>query len=309
MGSPAAKKIVLTIPTYNREKYLRMLLESVPRDIPCYVSDNDGCLKASSLRELSGVSVSSLDSLIPVYENWIRAASLVEEDAYFAITSDDDMYVPGGFDIIRGVIENNPDFDIYIFGHHYIDEFNVRSRGYAPQKMEFLEAPEGFNRFLGGVLARTPSVFFRKKFFEKIGGFDKDFYLTAGDSELIQRALLLGRSVFVPHFVSSYRVWSESSTKKSQATDEWMREIRLWVVKTTTLAEKEFAKAGLRFNASRFGGEVIAANLISGLRNLYERKMYKEAKVFLADNPVPVDIGWRTRLHLYRILLKISIKS
>lgn len=54
---------------------------------------------------------------------------------------------------------------------------------------------------------RMPSVFFKKSFLDKIGYFDeKNFNLTAADSELIQRSLLLGKVAFIPKIVSSYRV-------------------------------------------------------------------------------------------------------
>lgn len=49
MDASSSPTIALMIPTYNRKKFLCMLLDSVPRDVPCYVSYNDGCLKGSSL--------------------------------------------------------------------------------------------------------------------------------------------------------------------------------------------------------------------------------------------------------------------
>lgn len=310
MDSSSSPSIALAIPTYNREYFLQMLLDSVPRDLPCHVSDNAGCLRQSPLQQVEGVRIYSLDSLIPAYSNWIRAASLVQED-YFAITSDDDMYAPGGIDTVRRYIAAHPGFDIYVFGHDVIDEFNNRRAGYVPGRLELLEAPHGFRNFVHGVDARTPSVFFRRAFFEQVGGFDTAFQLTAGDSELIQRILLLGRSVYVPEVVSYYRVWRGSSTQMSQATDEWMREVRVWVEKIAALLQSAPARAALDGEALPFGDEIVARNLWSGLRGMLRRGEYRAARDFLARQGIPPRARWamRLRLALCRAWLNLRVRA
>lgn len=79
------------------------------------------------------------------------------------------------------------------------------------------------------IQARMPAIFFKKDFLDRIGYFDTDnFKITAADSELIQRALILGKSLYIPEVIANYRMWGGNLTNKTIASDQWLIEVARW---------------------------------------------------------------------------------
>ena len=161
-------------------------------------------------------------------------------------------------------------------------------------------AGDGFLPFETGVSARMPGVLFRTDFLRRIGGFDERFELTASDSEMIQRAALLGSTAFVPAVIGMYRVWTGSLTHARQATDLWMTEVGLWTDKIGALLQGGHQPTSRHVDVRRYKAEILALNLLAGLNNLRAKGAAAEARAFLARHPVPAGARLKTRLRLLR---------
>lgn len=296
------KKIAIAIPTYNRNDLLVRLIKSIPDDISVFVSDNGSYVTPEIETQFNNLEVHKHSKVISIFENWNSALAAVDNCDYMAIPSDDDLYISDQFETIQAVIDNN-DADVFVFGNHFIDERDKIVGHYCPEKFEVFEAPYGLSKFLYGVDVRMPSVFFKKTFLDRIGYFDAEsFTLTAADSELVQRALLLGKAVFVPEIVSSYRVWSGSLTDQRIATEHWMREIDIWTDKITKLAE-EVPGAKDAYNWQQYSDEIFARNLLAGLSNLRKNKKHKALWQHLKSNRFPKRALLKTKLRIYRLIV------
>lgn len=264
-----ASSVAVSIPTYSRADLVTQLIDSIPRSVPVYVSDNNGSMRPLVRAFASNVHISHADDLLPIFANWNRALSLIKGDStHVLIPSDDDLYLPEAFEVIDEALAVHPDADIYIFGCDFADETGRTWPGYCPQQLQICAAGEGFLEFAGGVEARMPGVLFRRAFLARIGQFDERFTLTAADSELIQRALLLGSSVFVPRVIGNYRVWSGSLTHARQATDHWMREVDLWVDKIAELLTATGHPCCRLINIGKYKDDIYIANLRAGVSAL-----------------------------------------
>lgn len=305
-GHPGPSIIAVAIPTYKRKELLARLIGSVPRRWQVFVSDNDSSLAPLESKFGEHVVVSHAPALIGMFANWNRALSLVDSRCtHVFVPSDDDLFLPEAEDTVDQALRHYPDADVFVFGCDFFDEQDRRWGGYAPSTFESLAPGEGFLRFVAGVEARMPGVLFRREFLTRIGAFDERLELTAADSELVQRALLLGRSVFIPKVIGLYRVWSGSLTHARQATDQWMEEVALWTDKIVTLLQKGHQPASRRIDVRRYRDEIIARNLLAGLENLLRKGEPEQARDFLRRHPTPMRASLRTRLQLLRRRLRI----
>lgn len=295
-------KIAVAIPTYRRPELLLKLTRSLPAHVPISVSDNGGSLFGLEVPFGSNVSIHHADQLLPIFVNWNRAVSLVPGDAtHILIPSDDDLYLPTAFKTINQAIEKYPSADIIVFGCDFVDEHGNIRPGWMPEKEELCAPGDGFLKFESGVNARMPGVLFRADFFHRIGGFDERFELTASDSEMIQRAALLGITAFVPTVIGQYRVWSGSLTHARQATDQWLSEVELWTNKIAELLRAGHKPPSRQVNIERFRDEIYARNLLAGLNNLYQKGDAENARLFLMQHKVPRHTKLMTRLRLLRM--------
>jgi hypothetical protein len=308
---PAADKlphrIAVAIPTYKREELLRRLVSSIPIDWDIYVSDNDASLKPL-LTPLPGV-VSHSAVLIPMFANWNRALSLVDPSAsHVFIPSDDDLFLSNAGDAVEQALARHPDTDMFVFGCDFFDEHDQIWPGYRVAALQAYEPGDGFSVFSRGVDARMPGILFRKSFLDQIGAFDERFELTASDSDLIQRALLLGRSVFVPETIGLYRVWAGSLTHVRIASDQWMHEIDLWTAKIAAVIKAGHQPSGPVINVNQYRDEILARNLLAALGNLLNKGEVDQACDFLRRHPVPRHATLATRLRLLRQRLRIWMR-
>ena len=294
-------KIAVAIPTYRRPDLLLQLTRSIPSDIPISVSDNDGSLNQLTSSFGDNVKVHHASSLLPIFANWNRAVSFVPSDAtHVLIPSDDDLYLPDALETVREFLGKYPDADMFLFGCDFVDEQGNISLGWHPKQEEICSNGDGFLHFEFGVSARMPSVLFRTSFFLRIGGFDERFQLTASDSELIQRAALLGTTVFVPKVIGLYRVWSGSLTHARQATDLWMHEVTLWTGKIADLLRNGHQPRKRIVDIDRYRDEIFALNLLAGLGNLILKGEFQTGREFLSRYGVPRCATFFTRLRLLR---------
>lgn len=295
-------KISIAIPTYSRPKLLLDLIMSVPSYVPISISDNDSSLSGMTASLGKNVKINHADRLLPVFANWNRAVSFIPSDTtHVMIPSDDDLYLPNAFESINKAIDKYPSADMIVFGCDIIDENGSKRASWVPDKEELCQPGDGFLKFETVVHARMPSVLFRTEFYQRIGGFNERFELTASDSELIQRATLLGKTAFVPSVISQYRVWNGSLTYARQATEQWLNEVELWTNLIAQLLRSGHQPPSRRVDIERYRNEIYARNLLAGLNNLHKKGEHKNARNFLARHPIPKHISLPTRLRLMRM--------
>lgn len=302
--------LTIAIPTYNREALLTKLVDSIPKNIHISISDNGAFLSDNFNQEHQNAYIVKHKIFLDIFYNWNEAIKNIDKTQYLAIPSDDDMYNMELFEFITKTIISLDDIDIFIFGNNFIDENDNIIGSYCPKELKICDYPTGLNEFLYDVSVRMPSVFFKKSFLDKIGYFDeKNFTLTAADSELIQRSLLLGKVAFIPKIISSYRVWSGSLTDQKIATNHWMNEIDIWTNKIIKLANSELADTQNTFDWKKYKDEIYARNLLAGLNNLYKNKNYKKiAEHFLACR-YPKNAMIKTKIRIFKTLILSKIKA
>jgi len=294
------KKITIAIPTYNRPELLNKLLSSIPASIQISVSDNGDSVSQSTKEKYKNATFIGHKSVINMFQNWNSAIENAQDCEYIAIPSDDDLYHTGAFETINKYLTQE-DADVFIFGNDFINGQDQVLDSFCPPQFQVLEPPHGLNDFLFGVKARMPSVFFKKSFLDEIGYFDSDlFSLTAADSELIQRALILGKVVYVPEIVSSYRVWEGSLTNEKIASQHWMKEIELWTDKLAKLGKEKSIEI---YDWELYKDEIYATNMLAGLSNLYKKREYQQVSIYYKELKYPSNALIRTKIRIFKLLL------
>jgi hypothetical protein len=299
-------KIAVAIPTYKRRDMLERLIGTIPADWSIFVSDNDASLLPMAQPLDARVQLSHASRLFDMFANWNRALSLVDEDCtHVFIPSDDDLLVPGAGAIVEAALARHGDADLLIFGCDFIDGEDRKFGGYVPEALEVFEPGDGFLKFAYSVDARLPGVLFRLDFLKRIGAFDESMQITAADSDLVQRALLQGKSVFVPRIIGLYRYWSGSGTHAYHGTDRWMNDVARWTDKIVRLVNAGHRPKRASLDIERYRSEVLTQNLLAGIDNLLDKGEIQQARDFLQRYPVSGNATPWTRLRLLRRRLRL----
>lgn len=293
----------VAVPTYHRPELLRKLLDSIPRDIPVAVSDNGSLLSDNFRSEFAHVAFRGTTEVVPMFSNWNNAARMQSAD-WICLPSDDDLYLPSAFDIARRAISSHPSADMVVLGHHLIDGDGKEFSSWQPE-MGFYPAPSGFSMFKYGVTARMPSIFFKRRIFERLGGFVDSLLLTAADSDFIQRAALVGNTLFVPEIISGYRVWEGSLTSKKIASTQWLEEIDQWCNNV-----KQFdAMHGCGMYTRHLQDEIFLQNLTVGVTMLRKTASRSEAFKHILGHRFPLRARPRSYARLALEVLRPSAMS
>jgi glycosyltransferase involved in cell wall biosynthesis len=298
-------KVGVAIPTYNRENYLRVLLNTIPDNVNVVISDNGNGCSDQFKEEFKNRRFIGTDQVIAPLENWNNAASNLETE-WICLACDDDIFFENAFSEFHLYEEQYPDAEMIIFGHKNIDEEGKEVNSWKVDTLKVLDAPKGYEIFKYGVDARIIGVFFKKDLYERIGKFDEAFKVTASDSDFIQLALLNCKSVFVPKAVVGYRVWKNSSTEQTIATTEWMKEVFYWQSKIASALQKtNHSKHAIKKNTN----EVIARNLFGGLSSLRKQKKgITNSLRFMLQFKYPIFATTETQLRIISCLLKTALK-
>lgn len=294
--------ITFAIPTYNRNDYLKQLLNSIPdnQGFKFAISDNGGfVLKETLTKHANQITIKSCKEVIQMYDNWNLAISLVETKWFF-IPSDDDLYYPEQIIKVSDALKKYGDADIIIFGHHVIDENDKILSSWLPDVEGEFEKGQGFEQFKFGVDARFPAILFRTSFVKKMGLIDSTYLFTAGDSLLIQKCLIYGKSVFIKQIIGAYRTWPNNFTNERIASKEWLEKIDRWQNELAIEIEKSGV---LVYEKKRIGDEVYARNLIGGLSSLKRNKGMLYAFRFLMQNRYPWFALLKTQARIFYTLV------
>jgi glycosyltransferase involved in cell wall biosynthesis len=296
-------KLQIAIPTYNRNVLLEKLLSTIPSQFKVIVSDNGAFTNQELKEKFPNAKFISHNNVLDVFANWNVAAKNVNS-TWVIIPSDDDIFHEEAFTIIENYIEKYPNADMLLFGHDLVNENDEKLKGWNINEELEYSSPLGFDIFKLGVDARMPSVVFKTSLLKKLNYFDESYKLTAGDSDLIQRALLHGNVVFIPKIISAYRVWAGALTSQKIATKLWLDEIDLWQDKISELGIKAYKTKGLNpLNFSKIKDEVYGRNLIAGLSNKRKKGSIFDTMKFLLGNRFPWRANHNTKLQIIKAVL------
>jgi Glycosyltransferase like family 2 len=294
-------KIGIAIPTYNRQDQLGNLLETIPDELSIYVSDNGAHLSDVFMEQYRTVHFEAVvGEAVCMFANWNLAARMVNED-WVVIPSDDDIYFENSFEKITKYLNRYSNVDIVVFGHQTVDRDYKKINEWKPKELVECHAPKGFEYFKYDVSARMPSIFFKRSLLVELGYFDEIFKITAADSDLVQRALIKGQSVFIPEVVSGYRVWSGGATNNTISSMQWMHDIAYWGKKIEKILEgiPQYSK-----EASSIRAELYARNLLAGVASAKRSGGYSAAWSHLTSCRYPYRARLRTQLRLLFWLLR-----
>lgn len=295
------KNLGIAIPTYNRQDQLDTLLNAIPKEHSIYVSDNGAHLSTEFMAKFSTVHFKSVaGEAVRMFANWNLAARMVSED-WVVVPSDDDIYFENSFGIITEYLTRYSTADVVVFGHQTVDENYQKISEWKPQELVECAAPTGFEYFKFDVSARMPSIFFKRSLLEELGYFDENFKITAADSDLVQRALIKGRSVFIPEVASGYRVWLGGATHKTISSLEWMREIDYWGKKIEKILQDV---PRYSTEASSIRAELYARNLLAGVAAAKRSGGYAAAWNHLRRCSYPIRANFLTQLRLLSWLIR-----
>lgn len=298
--------IGIAIPTYNRNNYLVKLLDTIPSNIEVAVSDNGGFVTEEIKNKYSKAKFDSFSEIIPMYNNWNRAIKNLNTD-WICLASDDDLFLNDAFTQLFSYIEKFPLAEVIIFGNENIDENGNITSVWMPEKTQEYRSPNGYYPSKYGVQAKMIGIFFKKDLFEKVGGFNEEYRITASDSHLVQKLILEGQTLYVSEVVSQYRIWNNNFTSQTIAKKAWIDEVIYWQDKIAIELKR---KGVTNSKISNYRNEVIARNLLGSLTNIRKNKggIIPVIK-FLKQFPYPIHANFRTHLSIIKCLLASLLKG
>ncbi len=298
------KNLTIAIPTYNRNDYLIKLLKTIPASFTgkVVVSDNEGHVTPEIKNTFSNVTFISTNHKLDMFQNWNVALENVTTE-WFVMPSDDDLFCKGSFEKIDLILKQNPQGDIFIFGHNVIDENDSIISFWTPEKFKSFENVEGFKTFMKGVAARCPSIIMRTELVKKMELFDESLEFTAADSLLIQKCLLYGKSFFVPEIISSYRVWPNNFTNQLVATKRWMDKIEMWVDKLGYVLKTDFFNFFTEAQIKNIKDEIYAQNLLAGISKIRKSDGFLAMLSYIRENRCPYRADFKTQLVFIKVIL------
>lgn len=208
------------IPVFNHARFLRDAVLSVLRcaavDEVLLVDDGSGDGSADLIASLAATHprVQDLSEHSPGNRGaHARLNQLVEaaRNEWVAVLNSDDLFAPGRFDALtRAMLRGTVDF---FFGDLFIIDAQGtvvgQKRAYFNPEYDFPSRPSPISDwrpllFNQNFVATTSNMIFTKTLHEKVGGFSVRRY--CHDWEFALRASLLGRCLYVPHYLTCYRI-------------------------------------------------------------------------------------------------------
>ncbi|MDR6941174.1 glycosyltransferase family 2 protein [Mucilaginibacter pocheonensis] len=294
--------LTIAIPTYNRNDYLIKILNTIPHDKKVIVGDNGGAVTEDIISQYPGFSFLRPDKKLDMFENWNFCIDHVKTQ-WFIIPSDDDLYYPDAFNKIEDALDNYPDADIILFGHRVINEHDTILSTWAPASVNVFEKPKGYDYFKYGVEARLPSIIFKTSVAKSYGLFDESYVYTAADSLLIQKCMLYGKAVVLPHIISGYRVWPDNFTNRYVSSADWLAKIDKWQTEILQHAKIVYEENNLTIQPAYIKDEVYAGNLLAGVANKKAKSGFKDTLAFVKSVRFPWKAKLTTQMKIIKALL------
>src|SRR3990167_807461 len=212
-------KITIVTPSYNQGNFLEATIQSV-------LNQNYSNLEYIVI---DGGSQDASSQIIKKHESYLSYAVSEQDQGQshaiqkgfdqctggcndiMAYLNSDDTYLPGALEFVANYFHQHPEVDM-IYGHRVlIDEHgNEIGRWFTPHH----------NHYNLSVLDYVPqeTMFWRKRFYDKIGGIDPGFHF-AMDWDLLLRIQESGAVIKrVPYFLACFRVHTQQKTNIQMST-------------------------------------------------------------------------------------------
>jgi glycosyltransferase involved in cell wall biosynthesis len=226
-GTGAGHQLVLAIPVFNAEEFLRDTLESLNAQGPClrwWLQDGnskDRTIDIARAHARSGDTFASepdkgqADALNHAFRQ--MGGELV------GFLNGDDMLMPGTAKRVVEFFRDHPDVDLICGGVEWVDRDGRSTGRHAGQIGSLPEMLDIYNVWWRQRQWVQPEVFFRRSLWEKVNGFDTRWDL-AFDYDFWVRCIMAGaRTVHLPDVFARFRI---HSAQKSSASEKAADEIR-----------------------------------------------------------------------------------
>jgi glycosyltransferase involved in cell wall biosynthesis len=204
----------IIIPSFNQGKYIERTLLSILKqeyggEIEVIVSDGGSTDNTVDVLKKYTKQIIWWSEKDSGYADAVNKGFAIATGDIFAIQSSDDYYLKDSFTKIISAFNKNPDA-ILICGREVLQEAD----GYIFGGYELppIINPRGFllEHSFPGIFQHT--TFFRREFYEKVGGMRSDFDLCA-DADLFYRMLHFGNGYFLNEYIAVYQKHDSQRTK------------------------------------------------------------------------------------------------
>lgn len=217
------RRVVVAIPTIDRDAYLREAIASVlaqtHADLTCLVVDNG--TKGVAAEVVKGfpdprVRYHRNPTQLSMARNWNKCVELAGPDADVLILHDDDVLLPAFLARALAALDANPSASLVVGSVTLIDGKGEKVGEHCVVEQDALvPGPEAFARMVRENFVRCPGVLVRRGTYAKAGGFEDVGFAT--DWGMWLRASLAGDVALLAEPVAKYRIGYGSDTDRLQS--------------------------------------------------------------------------------------------
>lgn len=225
--TPAAEQLVLAVPTWQCERFVAATLQSLNAQGDCVrwhlqdgASTDATAQIARGLARPGDVVVSEADS---GQTDALNRAMRQMGGEYIGFINGDDCLLPGAAQRVLDCFAAHPEADLVCGQIEWIDEEGAVTGRHAGRIRSLAEALDIYEVWWRGRQWVQPEVFFRRRLWEKVGGFDLRYHL-AFDYDFWVRCFLAGAQVV--HLDAPLAQFRLHAAQKSQAAQRAASEIR-----------------------------------------------------------------------------------
>ncbi|MEA3200199.1 MAG: hypothetical protein QOE90_1627 [Thermoplasmata archaeon] len=216
-------RVVVAIPTIDRDAYLREAIASVlaqtHRDLTCLVVDNGTKgVAAEVVRDFPDARVRyhRNPAQLSMARNWNRCVELAGPDADVLLLHDDDALLPDFLARALAALDAHPSASLAVGSVTLIDGKGAKVGHHRVAERDALvPGAEAFARMVRENFVRCPGVLVRRGVYAKAGGFEDIGFAT--DWGMWLRASLAGDVALLAEPVAKYRIGYGSDTDRLQS--------------------------------------------------------------------------------------------
>ena len=204
-------KFSIVTPSFNQVEYIEATIESVlSQDYPKleYVIKDGGSTDGSISRiEKYRKNLKSIETRGDTGQaNAINLGFSHTSGEIMAYINSDDLYLPGTIHYVARFFVENPDIDV-VYGHRIIINENGDEIG------RWIVPPHNEKVLLSSDYIPQETLFWRKRIWQKVGGFIDESYKYALDWDLLLRFQKAGAKFQrLPRFLGAFRVHKDQKT-------------------------------------------------------------------------------------------------